>query len=297
MPYVEFPPAPQLAHLVKCVWIFEAGEHEAIGRPERIVPDGNPELVVHFGDPFGALAPGRGFVEQPRAFLMGQMTQPVTLESSRGRAGVMGVRFHAAGARAALGAAMDEFTDGALPVDDFHPGAASPLFDAIACAASAAERAIILQRFVARLAAKNARYQDPTVASWTGRIGRTKGLLGITELAAEAGISVRQLERRFLRQVGVAPRQYANVIRFRRVFDLLKDNGRTDWAHLASGAGYFDQPHMIRDFKRFLGCTPTQFAAQLRGLSAVMIGLDEETGCRVVTRRETRGAQPSGPVH
>ena len=45
MPYVEFPPRPDLAHIVKCVWNYEAAADETWARPERIVPDGNPELV------------------------------------------------------------------------------------------------------------------------------------------------------------------------------------------------------------------------------------------------------------
>jgi len=144
MPYVEFPPAPRLAHLVKCVWIFEADANQTIGRPERIVPDGNPELVIHFGHPFGALQPEGGYKPQPRAFLMGQMTGPVTLDPSHGAVGVMGVRFHPHASRTALGAGMDDFTDQSLAVEDFDPGATAPLVDEIACASDAAARAASL---------------------------------------------------------------------------------------------------------------------------------------------------------
>ena len=41
MPYVEFLPRPELAHLVRCVWNYAADATETEGRPERIVPDGN----------------------------------------------------------------------------------------------------------------------------------------------------------------------------------------------------------------------------------------------------------------
>lgn len=286
MPYIEFSPAPQLAHIVKCLWTFESPAHDQIGRPERVVPDGNPELVIHFAHPFGALVPGGGIVAQPRAFMMGQMTRPVLLDSSQGIAGLMGVRFHASGSHLAIGAGMDEFTDGSLPVEDFDPGASQPLVDAIACAPDTHARVMILQRYIAKRVARNARYQDTAVGHLTSRIGRTRGLLGITDLAAETGISVRQLERRFLKQIGVSPRQFANVVRFRRVFDMVRTSAKPDWMRMAVSAGYFDQSHMIRDFNRFLGCTPTQFVSQLKGIPAVLIGLDEETGCRVVTRRE-----------
>ncbi len=289
MPYVEFPPAPEVAHLVKCVWNYAAGASETEGRPERIVPDGNPELVVHYGHPFSEYTPDERKQQQPRAFMMGQMTRPLALDPSQGVPGIIGVRFHPAGERAMIGAAMDEFTDQRLNVEDIAPGRAASLVDEIASARNAAARAAVLQRFVAQFANAHARYQDPAVTHWTTQIQRTNGQRAIARLAQDAGLSLRQLERRFRMQVGVAPRQYANVIRFRTVFDLLNGDTKPDWIGLALGAGYFDQSHMIRDFQRFLGCSPTAFLTQLRGLSAVLVGLDEETACRVITRRGPAG--------
>ena len=285
MPYVEFHPAPQVAHLIKCVWNYEAGIDETDGRPERIVPDGNPELVVHYGHPFSEFT-AHGKQAQSRAFMMGQMTRPLALDPSQGAPGILGVRFHPAGSRAMLGAAMNEFTDQRLNVDDLAPGRAASLVDEIACAPNAVSRAAILQRFVADIAFGHARFQDTAVDNWTARIARANGRLTVAQLARDAGLSTRQFERRFLAQVGIAPRQYANVIRFRSVFDALSGGAKPHWATLAHGAGYFDQSHMIRDFQRFLGCSPTAFLTQLRGLSAVLVGLDEETACRVITRRE-----------
>jgi AraC-like DNA-binding protein len=213
------------------------------------------------------------------------MTRPLALDPSQGAPGIMGVRFHPAGSRAMIGAAMNEFTDMRLNVEDIAPGRAQSLVDEIASAANAVARAAIMQRFVATTAEGHARYQDPSVTRWIRRIQGATGRIDIARLAAEAGFSLRQLERRFLAQVGIPPRQYANVVRFRTVFDMLNEARRPDWITLALDAGYFDQSHMIRDFQRFLGCSPTAFMTQLRGLSAVLVGLDEETPCRVITRR------------
>lgn len=288
MPYVEFAPRPDLAHIVKCIWNYEAPATETIGRPERIVPDGNPELVIHYGHPFAEFATDGEARPQPRAFVMGQMTRPLALNANEGLAGVLGVRFHPHGARALIGAAMDEFVDCRLTLSDLANRSTERLVDEIANAPGARARADILERFVASLAGANARHQDNGVTAWTNEIARVQGRLSISKLASDAGLSLRQFERRFRSQVGVSPRLYANVIRFRTVFDSLSDGTRHDWARLALSAGYFDQSHMIRDFRRFLGCSPNEFLAELRGLSAVLVGLDEETPCRVVTRREAR---------
>lgn len=284
MPYVEFFPRPELAHLVKCVWNYAADTTEIEGRPERIVPDGNPELVVHYGHPFSEYT-AEGKQPQPRGFMMGQMTRPLALDPSQGAPGIVGIRFHPAGSRAMLGAGMDEFTDQRLALEDIAPRATSSLVDRIASAADARERCDILQDFVAHTAAVNARYQDDGVNRWVGLISRANGCISVSGLARDNDISSRQLERRFRMQVGVPPRLYANVVRFRSVFDTLSSDAKPDWVGLALDAGYFDQSHMIRDFHRFLGCSPSEFMTELRGLSAVLVGLDEETACRVITRR------------
>jgi AraC-like DNA-binding protein len=271
---------------VKCVWNYECAASDRDGRPERIVPDGNPELIVHYGHPFSELSPEHGKRIQPRVFLMGQMTRPLALDSNHGVAGVVGVRFRPAGVRAMIGTPMNELTDDLLSFADVSPAGAERIVDRIACAPHAAARATLIQDFVAECAVANARFQDNDVAQWTAQLAAANGRISIRTLADDAGLSPRQLERRFLTQVGIAPQRYANVVRFRSVFDLLTGTTRPDWAALAQGAGYYDQSHMIRDFKRFLGCSPTAFLTQLRGLSAVLVGQDEETPCRVVTRRE-----------
>jgi hypothetical protein len=92
MRYEELPPPPALAGHVRCIWIYESGSGEAAAQAERIVPDGRCELIVHFGSPF--LEESR---PQPRALFAGQLTRPLWLRAG-GPAGVLGVRFHAAGA-------------------------------------------------------------------------------------------------------------------------------------------------------------------------------------------------------
>jgi AraC-like DNA-binding protein len=283
VPYVEFPPRPALAGLVKCVWNYEANAHETASRFERIVPDGNPEFIVHHGTPFTVVTPERVRTILPRAFMMGQMTRPIAFDPNHGTPRIVGVRFHPAGARAIFGAAMDEFTDNPVELMDLAPRSTPALIDRLASAASPPLRAAIVEDFVAGCADRHARFRDEAVHRWTARLACTKGALSVTELAKEAGLSSRQVERRFLAQVGISPQRYANVIRFRSVFNLLTSRAQPDWATVAASAGYFDQSHMIRDFQRFLGCPPSAFLNQRRGLSPDRVELEAQTTCRVVT--------------
>eukprot|EP01030_Chromulinospumella_sphaerica_P019228 gene19228-19112_t len=76
---------------------------------------------------------------------------------------------------------------------------------------------------------------------------------------------------RFARIVGVPPRMLAAILRFRGVFEALSESGVTSWTDAAQAAGYFDHPQLARDFRRFVGCTPSQFLAQQAGLAASLV--------------------------
>ena len=75
------------------------------------------------------------------------------------------------------------------------------------------------------------------------------------QLANDAGISSRQLERRFLREIGLGPKLLGRIIRFQQVFRAVE---RCDaaWATVAIECGYYDQAHLIRDFHQFARQTP-----------------------------------------
>lgn len=69
----------------------------------------------------------------------------------------------------------------------------------------------------------------------------------------------QHLTRRFKRQVGVAPKQFCRLTRFRALFEAVYSSPRVDWAAAAVDCGYYDQAHLIAEFKEFTGLTPTEF--------------------------------------
>ena len=80
--------------------------------------------------------------------------------------------------------------------------------------------------------------------------------------AAGGGVSPRQLERRFRAAVGVPPKALARVLRFQAVLQAV-GAGAGDWAGLALDHGYFDQPHLIRDFQELSGESPSRLLARM----------------------------------
>jgi AraC-like DNA-binding protein len=81
----------------------------------------------------------------------------------------------------------------------------------------------------------------------------------------ETGWSRRHLTARFRAQLGITPKAYGRVLRFRHAAELLSipAPGRApSLAEVAVAAGYYDQSHLNRDFVAMSGCTPGQFLAQ-----------------------------------
>src|ERR1700674_4318786 len=101
---------------------------------------------------------------------------------------------------------------------------------------------------------------DPLVSFAVAEFERAGGLMSISDLANRIGLSARQLERRFRTEVGIGPKLFGRMKRFQRVFRTI-DDPKLNWVDVAVDCGYYDQSHLIRDFREFSGDTPTALLA------------------------------------
>src|SRR5262249_8983602 len=96
------------------------------------------------------------------------------------------------------------------------------------------------------------------VGAWA-EMQMAHGLVDITALARRAGWSHKHLIAQFRDHVGARPRRLGRILRFQRAIKRLGLDDRARWAALAIDCGYFDQSHMIREFREFAGCTPLEY--------------------------------------
>ncbi len=78
-------------------------------------------------------------------------------------------------------------------------------------------------------------------------------------LAEAACLSPRQFNRIFTEHVGAKPKEFQRIIRFQRALFLLQHEPDINLAQLAIACGYYDQPHLIKEFKTFSGYTPVEY--------------------------------------
>ncbi len=263
MIYEEYDPGPRLRHAVRCFWVLSgAGGGTA---PERIVPDGCMELIFHFGDRFERiLRPGVSEL-QPRAILAGQLTGPLLLRPT-GRTGFIAARFLPHGAAAFTREPMSALRDRVLAARDVPGLDLSAVEDSLGVAVDNPARVEILRAFLdSRLRVP----VPPVVVRAIQILREMPGESRLGQVRTALGVHERTLERLFQKHVGIGPKQYARIVRFHRVFELMERG--FDLTRIAHDLGFADQPHFNREFRSIAGLSPKQFAAERPGLTGELL--------------------------
>ena len=246
--YQEFAPPPALRPFVRTLWTYAHPDPAPV--VQRIAPDGCPELILDIGSPYEEQDEAGAWRVQPSALFAGQMTRPLALRPA-GPTELVAIRFEPDGARDWLGVSLARATDRRLDMTGRLAGLTAPAGDPEAQVA-------IMTTWLQEQKARHGWRLDPVVRAG---IEATAG-----EAAARAHTPAEQraLQRRFADRVGVSPRMLRSIFRFRRVFDHAtgQDADAASWLEAGLAAGYFDQPQMARDFRRFLGCTATEWARE-----------------------------------
>lgn len=224
---------------------------------QRILPDGRPALILNFGRPFESQTNGR-WKQQPECFFVGQITGPLLLRPT-GPAEMLGIQFRPQGATALLRQPMGALTDSAVALEDLSRRMSREL-ERVRDLRSLEEALVAVDPILDRFA-RGARGDENPVSYAVREMERTGGLMSVREAADRLGWSTRQLERRFKDTVGIPPKLFGRMQRFQRVFRAMESSA-SNWIDTAVRCGYYDQAHLIRDFREFSGRSPTTLLEQ-----------------------------------
>jgi AraC-like DNA-binding protein len=240
--YREIAPAPDLAPFVECFW---SSEIESDGS-RRILPDGCVDLLF--------FSRGRQIVD---AQVVGAMTRfrDVALRSCEA---ILGVRFHPGMAGVCLPCEIPSLNDRSVPLEDVIGRVARSLVNDLGPCSSVEDR---IDRLGPRLLR---RPKISEVQHAIGELVRNRGHLSVAEFADAAGVGDRQLRRSCQKHAGLGPKQLARILRFRHASAALR-GGVANLAGLALDCGYYDQAHLIRDFRALAGTSPLKYLREYAG--------------------------------
>jgi AraC-like DNA-binding protein len=265
MDYCELPAAPPLDSIVRCFWFLRGDDLGADA--QVIVPDGRLEIILHLAEPFARLDEHDVARSQPRAILSGQLTAPIRVRPM-GVTDIVGIRFRSAAAAAVLRVPLPEINDSVDRLDGFAPSLATALFDAANAHRDAVGRADALSRVLSSVV----RLEPDALVAAALRDMDAPAAPAVATIADAYGVSARTFERRVLSATGLSPATLRRVFRFRRAFRMLDGAEPGSWSRIAVRAGYYDQAHLIRDFRQFAGATPTHLLNTDADLARAILG-------------------------
>jgi AraC-like DNA-binding protein len=235
--YTEWPAPAALRLAVACLWAQVTDS--SAERAGLVLPDGCTDLIWE---------QGRG------AYVAGPDTGPVATTMAAGTV-VLGVRFWPSAGGPALGIPLSELRDQRADLADLRPTQARQLTAALDPEVAAAQMLCMTAALVTDGA------PDPEM-TWAARL-LSDPAARAEDVAAEVGLSLRQLRRRCQAVVGYGPKTLQRVLRFRRF--VARVDARPDvldLAAIAAEAGYADQAHLTRECGRLAGLTPVALARQ-----------------------------------
>lgn len=248
--YQEHAPPDPLTDVVECFWTIRSASTLTGIVTNRVLPDGCSDIIVDLGEPPAASA---GSHPLGRTYVVGTMQRALVVELT-GCVDLLGVRFRLGGGTPVLGVPADELAGGRFALDDVVPG-----FDDIVgrlAEVPARFRTELFARWLGSLRDSRGHTPDARVAHAATIIGSSDGAVSVGELAAAVGVSRRQLERLFVREVGAAPGEACRVARFRGAVQRMAREPRHSLARVAYASGYCDQAHFTREFHRLAGVPP-----------------------------------------
>ena len=241
----RFPPSAGVARLVDRYWVVT---WDLRGRPSH-----TQHVLAH---PVVNVA----FVDGGPGVVVG-VTTAVGSRTLVGRGRVLGVMFRPAGFRPLLRRPLSTTRDRTFPwsevVGETAAGrlaaavAAAPDGEAMAAAADAALASLV--------PARRGAWED--TAALVERIAAEPAFLTVEDVAAHAGATARQVQRRFADHVGIGPKAVIRRYRLYEAAERARGGGPVDWAGVAASLGYSDQAHLTRDFTASFGLPPGRYVA------------------------------------
>jgi AraC-like DNA-binding protein len=259
--FLVAPPPPDPVGIVAAFWISRG---RVTFLQEKILPQNNIELMFNLERPFGV--PNRAPVDRSfkRAWVAGMQETWLTVTpqyASTEPSYLLSVRMPPLGAYRVLGMPLAEIAHDVIELDATLGDHVNAVHERLGNTADAGLQLAILCDFVRKRIARTRTIIKPDARAAVAALAETHGAERIEGLCKTLRVSRKHLRTLLLAHVGLPPKTYARMFRFRRIVDLVQARRtQPDWAQLAMACGYYDQSHFNREFRDFAGMSPTEFA-------------------------------------
>lgn len=237
-------PPPPLSEFVELLWYFQGDEIS--NAKERVLPTGAADLIIRLDS-----------ARASDSAMFGPRTRPAVIRTSS-RFEMLGVHFKLGGAFPFLQCPVGELHNAGVTVGDlWGERQAERLLSELHEARGAERKCRLLGQWLMRLAAD--RLDRHPAVTFAMRAFCSGPFGSAAEIADKTGYSQRHFIELFRKEVGLKPKQFHRLYRFRRVVEAVQGRADVDWTDIGLSSGYFDHAHLIHDFREFSDMTPEQY--------------------------------------
>jgi len=260
MNFEFYKPTAPLDAFVDCFFSFEGLTADHV--VERFIPDGNVELLIDLKEGPQFVYDNDSFEEIQsckHVWTSGLRTKPITIPAGDNSSMIV-VSFRKGLAYPFFPFPMDEIRDSIVDADLIWNSAFSDLRESLLESKSAKARFSLVEHHLLGLL-RGFGAANSCVSFAINQLTESPMATSLSELSNKIGYSQKHFISMFRKCVGVTPKAYQKIMRFRTVISEIQKEEEPQWSKIALNCGFYDQAHFINDFRRFSGSTPSEYAA------------------------------------
>lgn len=262
---MQFPPSPAWSFCIKHYLFLKCSHNRAL----RLFSDGNTGMVFALCGQL-KIQNNNNWQALPDAFVYGQVEHYHDI-FAEAETELLIVVFQPYGYFSLSGMPAEELRSRIIDAYSIFGSTVGSMADALQSTGSYQESISVIESFFTSLC-NDQRAGANQLKPIVNTIIQTKGQLTVNKIIGLTGYSERQLERLFQQAIGTSPNRYLQIVRLHHFLSLIRSGSRTESFTIAGlESGYYDQPHLIRNFKKMTGLTPTQYLSAAGTLAVNLV--------------------------
>jgi len=263
-----YTPHPLLQPYIRLFHVFESKKGPDDEGFLRVTPEGSFEFNLSLNGPLTRKEADGTTRVQPDHYVLDRFSRHYFMHSSNDVC-IVGATFHPWGLRDFARVPSSEI-NGLVTLEELFGNKVHELQERILNSRNSDNAVKIIESYFLRQLPGIAE-PDRIVSDAASRIFRSHGSIGMNNLVSRYDISHRRLEQRFCDVIGVSPKFYARLVRFKHALRRISSASDLNLTDISIDCGYYDQSHFIRDFKSFTGTSPKRYLRENRELNDLIM--------------------------
>ncbi|PZR29235.1 MAG: hypothetical protein DI538_24205 [Azospira oryzae] len=255
-------PRPELAPYIDTMWLFESDHGVPLEDSRVIAPNGKAKIIYPYRNGLSTTFNNLTLHHREQdVYFIGIWDKPLQLSSQANATSTIGIELTPNGLHRFANISFIEVSNRIFSFRDIYGTKGAHLIEALSNTEAPENKANILQSFLADRVGNTERH-NPIIDHTVKLIHSSSGLIDLRSLEKKTGYSKRYLDLLFRDHLGISPKTLSNIVRFQSFYRAWANSNVGDFYKDLLSEQYYDQAHFIKEFKRFTGYSPRQYAKE-----------------------------------